>query len=132
MAQITFRINPKPTYSERMTEARAELRRLIKEQLCQVTHDGTATMSWSRRSYMKNVVSRYRVRIEGWPLSEVPFVNLSDVPNLGKLELLLQGWKDGTIRFRQITEEEYQEMIQDPTPWIGRAPEPQAAAQGDE
>ncbi|OSC99395.1 hypothetical protein PYCCODRAFT_1373251 [Trametes coccinea BRFM310] len=116
MAQITFRINPKPTYSERMTEARSELRRLIKEQLCD-----TATMSWSRRAYIKNVVTRYRVRIEGWPLSEVPFVNLSDVPNLGKLELLLQGWKDGTIRFRQITEEQYLAMLHDPTPWIGPA-----------
>ncbi|KAI9059190.1 hypothetical protein FKP32DRAFT_1168580 [Trametes sanguinea] len=121
MAQITFRINPKPTYSERMTEARSELRRLIKEQLCSITHDSTATMSWSRRAYIKNVVTRYRVRIEGWPLSEVPFVNLSDVPNLGKLELLLQGWKDGTIRFRQINEEQYLAMLHDPTPWIGPA-----------
>lgn len=86
-----------------------------------ITHDSTATMSWSRRAYIKNVVTRYRVRIEGWPLSEVPFVNLSDVPNLGKLELLLQGWKDGTIRFRQITEEQYLAMLHDPTPWIGPA-----------
>ena len=86
-----------------------------------ITHDNTATMSWSRRSYMKNVVTRYRVRIEGWPLSEVPFRNLSDVPNLGKLELLLQGWKEGSIRFCQITEEQYLAMIHDPTPWIGPA-----------
>ncbi|KAI0326847.1 hypothetical protein GY45DRAFT_58392 [Cubamyces sp. BRFM 1775] len=129
MAQITFRINPKPTYSERMTDARSELRRLIKEQLCAITHDNTATMSWSRRSYMKNVVTRYRVRIEGWPLSEVPFRNLSDVPNLGKLELLLQGWKEGRIRFCQITEEQYLAMIHDPAPWIGPATDD---AEGDE
>ncbi|KAI0373525.1 hypothetical protein BV20DRAFT_989321 [Pilatotrama ljubarskyi] len=141
MSQYTFRVNPKPTYSERMTDARSELRKLIKEQLCEpslthltgaITHDNTATMSWSRKSYMKNVVMRYRVRIEGWPLAEVPFRNLSDVPNLGKLELLLQGWRSGTIRFSRITEEEYREMLTDPTPWIGPATVGDEAAEGDE
>ena len=35
MAQmITFRLNTKPTYSERMTDARSELRKIIKDQLC--------------------------------------------------------------------------------------------------
>ena len=68
---------------------------------------------------MKNIVTRYRVRIEGWPLADVPFKNLSDVSNLPKLELLLRGWKEGTIRFRKITDAEYTEMVTDPTPWIG-------------
>ncbi|KAH9851438.1 hypothetical protein C2E23DRAFT_711362, partial [Lenzites betulinus] len=131
MAQITFRINPKPTYSERMTEARAELRRLIREQLCAITHDAAATMSWSRRSYLKNVVSRYRIRIEGWPYVEVPFRNLSDVSNLGKLERLLRGWKDGTIRFVRLSEEQHRAMLADPTPWIGPAP-PQADEREDD
>ncbi|KAI0819338.1 hypothetical protein BC628DRAFT_1413783 [Trametes gibbosa] len=119
MAQITFRVNPKPTYSERMTEARGELRKLIKEQLCAITHDASASMSWSRRSYMKNVVNRYRVRIEGWPHAEVPFRNLSDVSNLGKLERLLRGWKDGTIRFVRLSDEQHRAMLVDPTPWLG-------------
>ena len=35
MAQITFRINTRPTYSERMTESRSELRKIIKDQLCE-------------------------------------------------------------------------------------------------
>ena len=34
MSQITFRLNTKPTYSERMTDARSELRKIIKDQLC--------------------------------------------------------------------------------------------------
>lgn len=76
-------------------------------------------MSWSHRSYMKKVVMRYRVRIEGWPLAEVLFRNLSDVPNLGKLEMLLHGWKEGSIRFVRITDEQYHAMVADPTPWIG-------------
>ncbi len=68
---------------------------------------------------MRDVVARYKVRIEGWPLDDVPFKNLSDVPNLPKLELLLAGFRDGTIRFRAITEDEYIAMAADPTPWIG-------------
>ena len=76
-------------------------------------------MGWSRKAYMKNVVQRYRVRIEGWPRGEVPFRNLSDVSNLPKLELLLRGWKEGTIRFVPITEAQYAAMVADPSPWIG-------------
>ena len=145
MAQmITFRLNARPTYSERMTDARGELRKIIKDQLCTrssaivlrrahfsprclltlnilgaITGDRDAAMSWTRKSYMKNIVTRYRVRIEGWPLADVPFKNLSDVSNLPKLQLLLRGWKEGTIRFRKITDAEYTEMVTDPTPWIG-------------
>ena len=70
---------------------------------------------------MKNVVQRYRVRIEGWPYVEVPFRNLSYVSNLGKLEMLLQGWKDGSIRFIRMNDEQYHYMMKDPTPWIGPA-----------
>ena len=76
-------------------------------------------MRWTRRSYMKDVVNRYRVRIEGWPLGEVPFKNLSDVTNLPKLDQLTRGWRDGSIRFRAINEAEYREMVADPTPWVG-------------
>ncbi|KAI0714157.1 hypothetical protein C8T65DRAFT_644909 [Cerioporus squamosus] len=114
-----FRVNPRPSYSERMTSTRAELRALVREKLCEITGKHDAQMRWSRTAYMRDVVARYRVRIEGWPLNDVPFRNLSDVPNLPKLELLLAGFRNGTIRFRAITEEEYNAMAADPTPWIG-------------
>lgn len=68
---------------------------------------------------MRDVVARYKVRIEGWPLGDVSFKNLSDVPNLPKLELLLAGFRNGTIGFRAITDDEYNAMVADPTPWIG-------------
>lgn len=68
---------------------------------------------------MRDVVSRYRVQVEGWPLEDVPFRNLSDIPNLGKLELLLARWKDETTYFRTISQAEYDAMLADPTPWIG-------------
>ena len=75
---------------------------------------------------MRDVVGRYRVRIEGWPLHEVPFKNLSDVPNLPKLELLQRGFQDGTIYFRAISDVEYAAMVADPSPWIGHANEAEA------
>ena len=68
---------------------------------------------------MRDVVARYKGRIEGWPLGDVSFKNLSDVPNLPKLELLLAGFRNGTIGFRAITDDEYNAMVADPTPWIG-------------
>lgn len=76
-------------------------------------------MRWSRAAYMRDVVLRYHVRIEGWPLTDVPFKNLSDVPNLGKLELLLERWVSGATYFRAISQEEYDVMSTDPSPWIG-------------
>lgn len=76
-------------------------------------------MKWAHNAYMKDVVARYRVRLEGWPLAEVPFRNLSDVPNLQKLELLQRGLREGTIRFVRINEEQYQAMLADPSPWVG-------------
>lgn len=78
-------------------------------------------MRWSRQSYIRDVVGRYRVRIEGWPLDQVPFKNLSDVPNLGKLELLLAGFRNGTIYFCPVSDEEYAAMAANPDPWIGAA-----------
>ncbi|KAI8996493.1 hypothetical protein BD414DRAFT_408649 [Trametes punicea] len=119
MSQHRFRLNPVKSYSDRMTETRSELRKLVREKLCEITGEPSAQMRWSRTAYMKDVVSRYRVRIEGWPLNDVPFKNLSDVSNLGKMELLLRGWKEGTIYFRAISDAEFRDMVADPSPWIG-------------
>ncbi|KAI0831891.1 hypothetical protein BC628DRAFT_565048 [Trametes gibbosa] len=114
-----FRLNKPKSYSDRMTDTRAEVRALVKHKLREITGQPGAQMKWAQTAYMRDVVSRYRVRIEGWPVAEIEFKNLSNIPNLRKLELLLRGWKDETIYFRQINEEEYQAMVADPTPWFG-------------
>lgn len=85
----------------------------------EITAQPKAQMRYTRSSYMRGVVGKYHVRIEGWPLDVILFKNLSDVPNLATLELLLGGFEDGTIRFRAISESEYQQMLADPSPWIG-------------
>jgi len=76
----------------------------MKEALRQITGDEVATMHWP--TYWKDVVTRYHVIIEGWP-EDVPFRNLSDVSNLGKLEQLLRGWQNGNIYFRRISDAEF-------------------------
>ncbi|KAI0355964.1 hypothetical protein OH77DRAFT_1424249 [Trametes cingulata] len=81
----------------------------------------TAQMRWSWPAYLQDVVSVYRVRIEGWPLTEVPTLNLSDITHLRRLELLLREWKEGSTYFRAIDEAEYRDMMRDPSPWIGKA-----------
>jgi len=76
----------------------------MKEALREITHDDVATMHWP--TYWKDIVARYHVVIQGWP-QDVPFRNLSDVSNLGKLEQLLRGWQNGDIYFRRISDAEF-------------------------
>lgn len=64
-------------------------------------------MRWP--TYWKDVVTRYRVAIQGWP-QDVPFRNLSDVSNLQKLEVLLRGWQNGDIYFRRLSDEEFEAL----------------------
>ncbi|EKM50583.1 uncharacterized protein PHACADRAFT_263940 [Phanerochaete carnosa HHB-10118-sp] len=104
--QTKFRAIPRRSYSERMSETRAEIRRIVKEALRAITQDPNASMRWP--SYWKDIVIKYHVIIEGWPHEEVPFRNLSDVSNLQKLEILLRGWQSGEIFFRQLSEEEFE------------------------
>ncbi|KAI0074490.1 hypothetical protein K474DRAFT_1677051 [Panus rudis PR-1116 ss-1] len=106
--QTKFRVVPKKSYSERMSETRGEIRRIMKEALRNITGDENAAMRWP--SYWKDIVVKYRVHIQGWPYDEVPFRNLSDVSNLQKLELLLKGWQDGTIYFRRLSEDEFNSL----------------------
>jgi len=109
--QSKFRVVPKKSYSERMSETRAEIRRIMKDALREITQDENASMRWP--SYWKDIVVKYRVIIVGWPYDEVPFRNLSDVSNLQKLELLLKGWQDGTIYFRRVTDGEFATMSEE-------------------
>lgn len=66
-------------------------------------------MHWTH--YFRNVIQRYQVIIEGWP-TNIPFVNLSKVSSaLPELESLLRKWQAGTIRWRQVDNEEFQQLL---------------------
>ncbi|TCD67388.1 hypothetical protein EIP91_012423 [Steccherinum ochraceum] len=109
--QSKFRVVPKKSYSERMSETRAEIRRMMKDALREITQDENASMRWP--SYWKDIVVKYRVVIVGWPHDEVPFRNLSDVSNLQKLELLFKGWQEHSIYFRRLTDAEFATMSEE-------------------
>ncbi|KAJ8474760.1 hypothetical protein ONZ51_g7005 [Trametes cubensis] len=102
-----------------MTEARAEIRRVVRECLCAITDEPTARMRWVKAAYMRDVVARYRVRIEGWPLEDMPFQNPCNLSSVKELKFLILRWTEGKTYFRKITECEFQCMVSDPTPWIG-------------
>lgn len=138
-AMHNIRINLTQTYSERIAATRRDLRQLVQDSLRKdtasapsldliasnnatvgaATAEPNAEMRWTRRAYMGDVVARYSVRIEGWPLDDVPFKDPSENPNLRMLELLRRRWTEGTVHFRPISESELQEMMEDPSPWIG-------------
>jgi hypothetical protein len=66
-------------------------------------------MQW--KHYLRNVVKRYRVVVEGWPAA-FPFRNLSEnSSSLGDLEDLLQKWRDGTIFWQGLTNEEFTALM---------------------
>ena len=59
------------------------------------------------KEFWPKIVQRYKVQIEGWP-SHIAFGNLSDsLRPLSDLDMLLWKWKDGTIHWWKLTDEEY-------------------------
>ena len=67
-------------------------------------------MQWAQ--YFRNVVALYNVIIEGWP-EAIPFANLSSTSSsLSQLELLLQKWEMGMTYWKEISDEEVEELRQ--------------------
>ena len=65
-------------------------------------------MKW--KFYWRDIVSKYHVMIEGWPL-EIPLGNLSDVAtSLPVLERLRHLWNTDKITFRSLNDAEFQKL----------------------
>jgi hypothetical protein len=65
-------------------------------------------MQW--KYYWRNVVQRYSVKIEGWPM-EIPFSNLSEASStLTDLESLLAKWRNGITFWRKLSADELEEL----------------------
>jgi len=83
---------------------------MICSHLEDITQDPKAKMQWAQ--YFWNVVSRYQVAIEGWPES-IPFANLSGASSSSsQLEILLWKWEMGTTYWKELTDEELEELRQ--------------------
>ncbi|CCM02665.1 uncharacterized protein FIBRA_04769 [Fibroporia radiculosa] len=110
--QSKYRLNPKPSYTDKMTETRSTIRRIMLQALRDITHDEVATMHYA--TYWRDIVVRYRVMIDGWP-QDIPFKNLSNISNNGILDRLLQGWQSGGIHFRRISDAEFASLCANAT-----------------
>jgi hypothetical protein len=65
-------------------------------------------MQWAH--YWRNVVSRYQVVVERWP-DEIPFDNLSKAASgITALENLKERWRSGETAWRQLDDDEFQEL----------------------
>ncbi|KAG1816410.1 uncharacterized protein BJ212DRAFT_1480862 [Suillus subaureus] len=74
----------------------------------EATGDPDVKMQWVH--YWCNVIQQYLVICKGWPV-DMPFENLSKVSNsLTDLEMLLCKWKSGDIYWRQMENEEFEEL----------------------
>jgi hypothetical protein len=64
----------------------------------------------SYKNYWRDIVSKYRVLIEGWP-DDILFGNLSDVAtSLPALEKLRSSWKSGRTFFRVLSDAEFEKL----------------------
>ncbi|KIJ57835.1 hypothetical protein HYDPIDRAFT_103757 [Hydnomerulius pinastri MD-312] len=95
-------------HAQLVSQVRAAIRNIINQKLRETTGDQEAKMQWAH--YFRNVVQRHSVVIEGWP-DGIPFSNLSSISSaLSQLETLLRKWESGTTYWKQLTEDEFEEL----------------------
>jgi hypothetical protein len=77
----------------------------------EITKDKDAKMHWT--NYFHNVIQCYQVIIKGWP-TNIPFTNLSQVSSaLPNLDMLLRKWQSNAIKWRQVDNEEFQQLLKE-------------------
>ncbi|KAG1731982.1 uncharacterized protein EDB91DRAFT_1084870 [Suillus paluster] len=95
-------------HQKRCSNIRGSIRNIINEKLQNITGDPDAKMQWAH--YWRNIVQRYLVVCTGWP-DEIPFENFSKVSSsLADLEMLERKWKSGEIHWRQLENEEFEQL----------------------
>ncbi|KAM5532944.1 hypothetical protein V8D89_013410 [Ganoderma adspersum] len=112
------------SHSSRLVELRSRIRKLMDQNLKDLTGNRRARMRWSAKGYARHVVIRGGKVLKGWPTYvDVRFGNLSDVPG-GQpvMELLLSLWTSGMLRFEEASEEEIDLAVWNPTAVLPGAP----------
>ncbi|KAM5536338.1 hypothetical protein V8D89_009993 [Ganoderma adspersum] len=120
------------THSSRLVELRSRIRKLMDDNLKEITGNRRARMRWSAKDYARYIVIRGGKVLKGWPTyAGVLFGNLSDVPG-GQpvMELLLSLWTSGMLRFEDASEDDVDLAVWNPTAVLPGAPlaTPQPAA----
>ncbi|KAI0364275.1 hypothetical protein BV20DRAFT_1116465 [Pilatotrama ljubarskyi] len=94
----------KGAYAGRVQALRGSLRHWMRKDLREVSGDKSAAMHWTMKTYHKYVYVRRRAQLVGWPKT-LPFKNLSKL-NKSVLLALQRRWREKTLRFVRITEDE--------------------------
>ncbi|KAG2122417.1 hypothetical protein BD769DRAFT_1319439, partial [Suillus cothurnatus] len=98
-------------HQKRCSKVDASLRNIINWKLVEITKDDSARMHWA--NYFHNVVEPYQVVVHGWP-TNIPFVNLSKASSaLPDLQMLQWKWESGAVHWRQLEEEEFQQLLEE-------------------
>ncbi|KAF8330272.1 hypothetical protein F5887DRAFT_1081863 [Amanita rubescens] len=99
-------------HQQRVSELRSQIRQSINVKLQEITGNPAARMEW--KFYFRNVVQRYSVKIDGWPVHLVRFQNLSEVSSAyDSLKTLLDNWSTGKTCWRELSEEELEELVRE-------------------
>ena len=78
----------------------------------EITGNPSARMEW--KFYFRNVVHRYSVEVDGWPVHLVRFQNLSEVSSpYDSLKTLLNNWSSGKTYWRELSEDELEERVRE-------------------
>ncbi|KAI1784072.1 hypothetical protein LXA43DRAFT_1044086, partial [Ganoderma leucocontextum] len=112
------------SHSSRLVALRSRIRKLMDQELKDLTGNCKARMRWSAKGYARHIVIRGGKTLKGWPREAgVPFGNLSDVP-VGQpvMELLLTLWTSGMLRFEEASEDEVDLAVWNPTAVLPGAP----------
>ncbi|KAF8348045.1 hypothetical protein F5887DRAFT_837650, partial [Amanita rubescens] len=99
-------------WQQRVSELRSQIRQVMNTKLKDITGNPSARMEW--KFYFRNVVQRYSVKIEGWPVNLVRFQNLSEVSSpYDSLKTLLNNWSSGKTYWRELSEDELEELVRE-------------------
>ncbi len=60
-------------------------------------------MRWTVKKYYLYVFRRYRIELRGWP-RDVPFMNLSKLTSLARIQRLSERWKAGKMHFAPVSD----------------------------
>ncbi|RDX39383.1 hypothetical protein OH76DRAFT_1491234, partial [Lentinus brumalis] len=90
-------------YARMETKLRGELRREMNAELSCLSGRGHAKMRWTVKKYYLYVFRRYRIELRGWPRG-VPFMNLSKLTGLARIQRLSERWKAGKMHFAPVSD----------------------------
>ncbi|KAJ2975736.1 hypothetical protein NUW54_g11679 [Trametes sanguinea] len=97
----------------RTEELKGKLRRAFNRELRKRSGDPYMHMWYTPDGFARHVVSRCRVKFDGWP-KDIPFVDIGDIGGISELERLLDMWDKGLLRIVAASRKDRANAKEDP------------------